>query len=1148
MPFSLLAEAKFPKGRHCVLLERTEQPSDEVWIGAFFYAPKGIEPGTGGIPEQPTVRELLDAIQPAADIDNLGFLILAAPPDTAQLEAFTESMLAAAERFEARGEAHIGGFVLWLDALGAFSLDQVFGFALPRDPISGPAGEGSTSYRLEPDTAHRLYDLRSDGRLLSVHADNLRSATLAALGDDDGLSFEIQGSLALRSADGGTLAALTKLDVDFGPTHTGCALLGGSAQAEFRVLEPGFAHALVPAPRFGTDNDAPAGRLYHPLLDPSETLANAGTQLVLDPLHPAMPRRNTVTLAPADGSFASAYRTRLAEVVQLTPTEGAHLQAAVTHGDRIYFAPAGTFGISVEDAKPAALLGGLSGVEFLRIAQGDRLVFVPGQDATVGYERDYDRNRGVSFSANTAEGPPSRQVSWAALVAAADTPETETWVSESERAPFFASESGEALADPLPFLPVALRSVPTDSATATATPYPLLPYAAVEPLAEGPGADASIVSAFEFGYASTRRRKALLSLTARPSGDSPARIEALTPQGYVATLRDGRITALTLGQIGRGVGSSATLCFDGGDEELPAALRDAFLANQQFIVITAATTALASYQATARLSGWEFTLDLPEPEDIVPGDYRTVLIVKSAAASVEELARQPDAWTNYEAFNNTSLDPSGEVLSAWITAYIDSAKRMYDGGKGVVGLQTFLDIVSARGWNGFVFLRVPVDTGALDPAIQFLLTGVDRRLFLAHHIGCAVNHAALEGGEYRPNSAYFGLVNYVRPGTDPGQTTSTPYVPVSADFDFQLLVLDAVFESSRITSFSSTARLILNRLFGDRILSTSPDPDVEATNTLQVLGSLQSESGTPRYVFATAKDKPSTLFPDSAGLERVAIERARISLGTGGGDDSDLARFVMSGYFALGDRGEGFDLLSYAGVPFDNLILTMRFPVGDDSNAQTSYTLDTNQLTIVRLPERALGDGERVSASTVASDVVYRRESLASELPVTITRLLTGTAGETPSELGFGDMRTSSSTGSPSFDGAWYAVELNLPLGSAGALGSGDLLQARMLFAWAAGGGGVDYGAYFRLDGPGGANLSLELQGVLKFGAEGVYLTRTEPEASPRQFVLTLSSIGLTVLTKTFPSAGSTNVYLAGFTDNRGRRSLGWFGAYVANS
>jgi hypothetical protein len=101
-----------------------------------------------------------------------------------------------------------------------------------------------------------------------------------------------------------------------------------------------------------------------------------------------------------------------------------------------------------------------------------------------------------------------------------------------------------------------------------------------------------------------------------------------------------------------------------------------------------------------------------------------------------------------------------------------------------------------------------------------------------------------------------------------------------------------------------------------------------------------------------------------------------------------------------------------------------------------------------------------------------------------------------------------------------------------------------MLFAWVGNGSGdVAIAPYFMLQGPGGTNLTLEIEGVLKLGAAGIYLSQN----TEGQFILQLASLGITVLSKSFPPAGSTNLLLAGI-EKDGQRFLGWFGAYVKQS
>ena len=133
--------------------------------------------------------------------------------------------------------------------------------------------------------------------------------------------------------------------------------------------------------------------------------------------------------------------------------------------------------------------------------------------------------------------------------------------------------------------------------------FPLLGYASVDPITDAPsgplGGDLGNVGAFEYGYVSPLRR-ALIEVLPETASAAAGTVTALTPQGYVATFTDGKLTAITLGEIDGVSDSAASLRFDGGGKELPQQLRDAFLANQQVIVMTQAAADLAATPRTLR--------------------------------------------------------------------------------------------------------------------------------------------------------------------------------------------------------------------------------------------------------------------------------------------------------------------------------------------------------------------------------------------------------------------------------------------------------------------------------------------------------------------------------------------------------------------
>jgi hypothetical protein len=329
-------------------------------------------------------------------------------------------------------------------------------------------------------------------------------------------------------------------------------------------------------------------------------------------------------------------------------------------------------------------------------------------------------------------------------------------------------------------------------------------------------------------------------------------------------------------------------------------------------------------------------------------------------------------------------------------------------------------------------------------------------------------------------------------------------------------------------------------LFGDAVMSSSPDTKVPATNAVMIYGSMQTLNDTPHYVFATAKGASSTFFLKSAAFDRIEIDRAVVQVGNT--EDSDgfrTATFQMSGWFGL--LPADFDVLSFAAIQFDQLQLAMRFKIG----ASSTYAMSTAGVTLSQMPARAAAANEQITAAKAAANTIYRPDSLAAGFPLTISQLMTVTdTSQTPASLGYRDLATQTPLGGSAPAAPWYGLELDLPLGGGGALSSGSLFTAKMLFSWLPNGGGeVAIQPYFMLQGPGGVNLTLEIEGVLKLGAAGIYLSRN----TKKQFILQLASLGITVLSMSFPPAGTTNLLLAGVAQND-QRFLGWFGAYVEQS
>ncbi|MGJ4929186.1 hypothetical protein ACQR1I_04175 [Bradyrhizobium sp. HKCCYLS2038] len=1106
------------------LLAATAQPAGGPWVGAFAYA-VNAKPN---LPQLTLSQFFTNVIGNHAIFQHAGFVFLPQPPASSSMAAFRASMLAAAKGFPAFGSnATLGGFLLWLQQLDSLAA----GLSMPY-----PA------YALQPQ-AYRLFAAGGQGRTLFFDASKLSPSSA--------MNYDGNGNLVI-APNGATLSfgdaapsqpavKLGALTVPLAGQTAGCLTFQGSNGGALTAFEFGFDYAMA-------QDGGPPSRLPFPLLDGSEVLADATVSGVIDPFGFGSPIRNNMTISPKGGSFVSAYRTIWDEPISLGPVSNkAQFVAAATADPvqpaRLYFAPSGDFAMTVPGAPMAAhrLVCGFAATEEIGFADGDLLRFTPGMPADIAVTT-------TSGSFTFAPGPSNgHTTALAAVVKSGAAPPYNVYYSESANSPLFSPLAG-AGQDPqlLRHDGFALRALPPTPPTGAG--FPLLPYAAVAPT-PGFAAQKGAVAAFEYGYVATTRAQAIRGLPTQPADLGDPRKIAVTPQGYIVGL-DGKGDIVSV-ELGAAAGCELIFQVLDGNRQptglpLPDDLRDAFLATQQFIVISAATAEyVANCTVTLAMSGWGFSFAPAPPDKIAPGDYQSVLIIKSAQGRVSELAATPAAWTAYQQFNAASLDPTGAVLSGWLSSYIANAKAQYNNGLGLAGLQTFCELIDDPAWNGFVFLNVPVAAGELDPSLSFLLAGVDPSALVAHHVGCAVNHTVYDGSSYAPDSAFFGLVHYLSPGTSPNGSPGSGFIATSVPYDFQLLALETLFENSALKSFSSSAAVILNTFFGDAVLAAPSGPGPIATDLIVIRGALQQNDGAPSYVFATAPGVTSTFYLSSSAIDRIEIDRAVVAQNA----DVDLTSsvtFQMSGWMGTLPPVAGddpvFDLLSYAALSFVNFGLTMSY----DSNQSPTpggdkkFTADLSGFALTGLPDK-LFDGSFVDTSSAAANTLYRADSFAASFPLQLKSFVIGADSKSPSDLGYRALATNPSTGGDPPSGEWYGLAFDLPLGGSGSLDASGLINAQLMFTWTAGGTGVAaYAPFIRLSGPGGVNLSFDLEGILKFGADGIMLSRIA-QGQQSVYVFTFASIGVTVFTRSFPPKGSTNILVAGFGD----RTLGWFGAYV---
>src|SRR6202030_2547432 len=244
---------------------------------------------------------------------------------------------------------------------------------------------------------------------------------------------------------------------------------------------------------------------------------------------------------------------------------------------------------------------------------------------------------------------------------------------------------------------------------------------------------------------------------------------------------------------------------------------------------------------------------------------------------------------------------------------------------GVVSLADFCALIDDPEWNGFLALRVDIDPQGLPVEIEALLAGIDKSLFVAHHIGNEVNLVTQNGSAYALNSAMFGLVHYVDPALGAQVNDLPSYIANPQPYDFKVLTLEAVFENARLVHFSNKSLLTLNTLIGDAVTQSDAAGNAGA-NTLVLVGTYNAKAE-PHYTFASAQGAVTDFYLASNALERIEITRTTMTVTEAppispNAPATYLARFNMSGSLRmLGDPD--FDLLSYDTLGFNNLGLDM---------------------------------------------------------------------------------------------------------------------------------------------------------------------------------------------------------------------------------
>ncbi|MBL4705454.1 MAG: hypothetical protein JKY54_13105, partial [Flavobacteriales bacterium] len=1025
--------------------------------------------------------------------------------------------------------------------------------------------------QIDPDVVMTLEE-DSDSAVLAFSQSGTSFKRIRVLDQYDGVS---------------NVASCEAVGINMGDNDLGQLAFGGLFLEAILSTPVGFQYACSA----DTSSDFEALDLYYPLCNEDVGLYNWDYKALWNLFKPLDASETYWFLIPDDAPLATTFRTVLGEIVLLTPLGDSSCALAFNQlSEGVYYlAPSGSYTISVDEGVGVTsdlqnkLLCGLSGVEYLSFTPGDLLHFISSQNASVLVSVEDDA---YSFQFNgDATGITTSYIT----ILPQDGSES-NYYSEPEQAPFFA---GEEVTDvQLDYFELSRSSLTDDTSF---TGFPMVAYAKFD----DSGLEENFAKNIEFQlYNPTRNqliednqqdsqeveqiqelqtqgkqkdrkgkhrkhKRALrkhLSRGCKTAQNLQVSVDvesvsAVTPQGYISTFEGDLWTTLQIAnkQISGSAQTNVQIGFTpgSGEDEISDALQNAFLTNQQFVVITQGYQ-LGTFVNDITMSDWPFTLDPSVNESV--GEYRNVILFKSSSDStIQELVKQPELWTGREDFTDTAVDVNGTFISQWLQDYFTEAISLYDNGNGVTSLQGFCELIQNPLWNGFLALKVDVSTDELPTEVEALLAGIDKSLFYGHHIGVQINHLSVENAQTSGldlTSSVFGLVHYVDPNIPDVNNIST-YYSSPADYNFTVLTLEAVFEKGVLVNFSNKSMLLINKFFGDTVLETSANGESGANNLI-LLGIYSDQGGESSYTFSTAQGSISTFYLSSNAFYAIPVNRATMTVQETG-TDSDGETTYESRFGLWGSMEtlpyEDFDLLSYAQLSFSNLFVDMAF---DSGGTDPVFTFDSNSIALA-LNQNKIYTGADDEASGGYN--LIRSGSLLTQFPLELKGLYQGTSDKQPDSLGYLTLLSEDPTGIVTADlsgGDWYAFQFSLNLGGQGAMANNAGLSADFLISWSTGGNSQTAIASpsFKLTGPAGVSLTFDLQGVIKFGAKDIVLNRPAvSEGEIPQFIMIFQSLGLTVLSKSFPPEGTTNVILFGDTTDQTsgiiKPTLGWFGGYV---
>lgn len=554
------------------------------------------------------------------------------------------------------------------------------------------------------------------------------------------------------------------------------------------------------------------------------------------------------------------------------------------------------------------------------------------------------------------------------------------------------------------------------------------------------------------------------------------------------------------------------------------------------------------------------------------GPKNARLIFKfTSGRTLGELVADTSGWCWPEA---SSADGKAATAQDDIQSVIRAAREsaLTAKAKGLASpYDRFLQVVDDPFWKGVLALSVEVPLDSLPQPLQPLAAGIDPAGFYGHHLGLtATSFSSDAGGAIRFDiTSSFGLIDY--------QNEEDQYFSSDIAFAFRVQQLTVGFENGKLASFTSSAQLMVNRLFGAQ---TRLFPS-EHGNNIILDGVYQTErhdgdSASDTYVFAM---REAGAFQLALGqLNEVAVDSTRLvtvrAADPANGNTTITAAFQMAGRLRFGEPADfdpfcwglpaalvtddpltgggplaeegsaarpdteappdAADAAGSAGLAYTNYAITMSFSLSDP--AQVQFTVAEGDMALDAANSRP------------------RADSLFARFPLRLTGLLampdpqvTGGQASTRDPAAAGFVSVSAPLQQGRLSQPWYGLVYEVNLGTLGALAGSVGLTVRLLAAWSAGGGKKGLPAvYFGVALPGverSLGVSLPLQGILDIGFRAIQFTTYTDAQGRRQYLMRLRDFGLHVLGLSFPP-GKNDITIFGNPDQSSNTKLGWYAAY----